>query len=123
MCFIFQRHEIVKHGDKPAFQCTVCNRLLTTKYSLAVHMRKHFTIKEEVESTEYEQKLSTDVPLENMQGRQSSIVSDIAYQYDCGECEEGFDQAEDLNTHLKTHSKPITKPYKCSDCYKSFSIK
>ncbi|XP_054286742.1 oocyte zinc finger protein XlCOF6-like [Macrosteles quadrilineatus] len=103
---------------KDKFQCSICNKVLSSKGSLTNHQATHSGQK--CFCCEHCGKLFTTSPnLAAHVTRQHNLNTESAHS--CKECGKLFVRKSALDTHLKCHLG--VKPFACSYCSKTFTQK
>lgn len=102
------RHKVMNHKMN-TFYCTICNKTLQHKYSLAEHMRvKHRQLSPNIKTIDAKQ-IGQDI-------KSISQISDLAL-YLCKVCKMEFADNNSLQNHIKVHTLNM---YECKDCCKLF---
>ena len=137
----FKAHQMMHTGETP-FTCEHCQKGFTRYSTLFNHLRTHSDTGEKSEKSKKGLKHLSKPP-------KNKKINKGVKPHQCGHCEKSFARNSTLFKHLQTHSEaeeksdqihqskkgfkqlskpkrnlkiiPVEKPYKCSNCKKSFA--
>lgn len=128
-----KRHNLLKHSDQKildTFICDICHKILHSKYSLQVHIKKHQSSDNTFDCDLCTRSYQTKTALVN-----HKRIHTGEKPFKCGTCSKVFAQKASLLLHVKQHmssgsggeneASPRTRKLGCSveNCDKMFDSK
>ncbi|KAK7482139.1 hypothetical protein BaRGS_00026604, partial [Batillaria attramentaria] len=117
---LYDLSDVFVTGEKP-FTCRQCSASFTRPNSLAAHMRKHCSVRTQLQCNE----CSLNFPsasslrkhrLRSHTGKRGKVK---VREFACVKCKEIFPKSSLLAVHMAVHTGG--KPFKCSDCKATFT--
>lgn len=144
-----KRHNVAKHSEQDLGEhhiCEICDKILFSKYTLAMHTKKHLGGEELHKCADCEKSFASKSSLQNHMrqhtgekpfecdqcnktfAQKGSLTAHLKQHLDvkpfqCHLCSRGFIQKHQLVNHLNMHTNQPAKKFQCIKCFKSFAIK
>lgn len=143
-----KRHIFMRHSESDAkgHTCPFCQKILFSKFTLKMHMKKHTGEDEIYKCDTCHKGFSSKASLENHLrqhtgekpfvceeckkpfAQKGSLVAHMKMHlsvkpFECEICNKGFTQNHQLVAHMNVHQNQTQKRFKCHICTSSFSVK